>query len=477
MNMVSQIAFDNMKYHKSKNILTGIAIFLTTVLLFVIPTVGKDLIAAQYAMVNEYYPQWHAVYRDVNQNTVNALSVHHDIGTFGLRSDVGFLVVEDEDYGDIDVAMMYLDENGARLYKQEISSGRYPQKENEIVISRSALEIMNLESKIGDTVLLPYQILRAEGLDYRQEKEFLITGVIEDEISGEAFLEDGFGEDICGLPEEYATEIEDGIIEGKATYEDLKSGEKVVIDKSLLHWYPELDVGEKLVVTVHDGVQAYEKELEIVAIGDYRGSMINYNYMIMAKEAADRLVAHNINRYFCVMAEQDYDETLYESLANLCDAKGRLNLISRKTIYEQNQTIMMLMNAGCYIFLGVLSTICIMNLVNTMINSVHVRRKELGMMQAIGMSDRQLQKMLLTEGMFYTVGTLIITLGLGSLLGYVAFVWAKEEEILRIRTFSYPWEIAGIIVVVLVIVQLFLAVMLSRSVKKESIIERIRFHE
>lgn len=54
MSMVSRIAFDNMKYHKSKNILTGIAVFLTTVLLFVIPTVGKDLIDAQYAVVNEY---------------------------------------------------------------------------------------------------------------------------------------------------------------------------------------------------------------------------------------------------------------------------------------------------------------------------------------------------------------------------------------------------------------------------------------
>ena len=44
-----------------------------------------------------------------------------------------------------------------------------------------------------------------------------------------------------------------------------------------------------------------------------------------------------------------------------------------------------------------------MNLVNTMINSVHVRRKELGMMQAIGMSDRQLVKMLQQEGLLVFV--------------------------------------------------------------------------
>ena len=38
-----------------------------------------------------------------------------------------------------------------------------------------------------------------------------------------------------------------------------------------------------------------------------------------------------------------------------------------------------------YGMLGVFGLIGILNLVNTMINSVHVRKKELGMLQAIGM--------------------------------------------------------------------------------------------
>ena len=52
MRMVERIALSNLKYHKSKNILTGIAIFLTTVLLFLVPTMGMDLLNAQKAAVN-----------------------------------------------------------------------------------------------------------------------------------------------------------------------------------------------------------------------------------------------------------------------------------------------------------------------------------------------------------------------------------------------------------------------------------------
>ena len=49
---------------------------------------------------------------------------------------------------------------------------------------------------------------------------------------------------------------------------------------------------------------------------------------------------------------------------------------------------------ACYAFIIILAAISIMNLINTMIKSVHVRKKELGMMQAIGMSDRQLMQIL-----------------------------------------------------------------------------------
>lgn len=118
-----------------------------------------------------------------------------------------------------------------------------------------------------------------------------------------------------------------------------------------------------------------------------------------------------------------------------------------------------------------------MNLVNTMINSVHVRKKELGMMQAIGMSDGQLMKMLQLEGIFYTLGTLLISVGLGSLAGYPVFLYAKKEGMFEIATYHYPITAAVIVSVVLLLVQLLLAAGISKSVRRDSLIERVRFSE
>ena len=43
------------------------------------------------------------------------------------------------------------------------------------------------------------------------------------------------------------------------------------------------------------------------------------------------------------------------------------------------------------------------------------------------MSDFQLFKMLQFEGLFYTVGTLVVAVGDGSVVGYPVFLWAKAH--------------------------------------------------
>lgn len=146
-----------------------------------------------------------------------------------------------------------------------------------------------------------------------------------------------------------------------------------------------------------------------------------------------------------------------------------------KKQYDIAETAIGYMRYGCYGILFVFGLIGILNLINTMINSVYVRRKELGMLQAIGMSERQTVNMLQMEGLFYTVGTLILALGVGSLAGYGCFLWAKEEKIMSITSYYYPALPAVVLALVVLIVQLLVTYLVNRNFKKQSLIERIRF--
>lgn len=799
MKMTTRVAYCNMRHYKSKNILIGIAIILTTLLLFVIPSIGKDMVEVNFAVINKIYPTWHALYRNVDESTVMKLAAHHDVKTYGLRSDAGYMNLEDAT-----VSMMYMDRTGMELYKVKLKEGQLPQKENDIVVSKGILEALGQNGKIGDTITVPYQILKDDGLDYTKEKDFRICGFLADNESSkeqkqytslvsEAFLKaeipveqvkyrfllqvngqkgnttadytetiqniarqfgiseddmninkeylaanyvdpatipvivgimlivvlagiitiysvyyvsmnqrvrefgklkaigatkrqlrqivlrEGMGvalfaipiglligtvavkvvllqfvehakdsnvliteaykvvakgevqlyywwiyllaiavtlctvylslmkpmrmaakvseieamryqggskrqkssrkgyqflnigrltkrnlaenkkkstitivsmavtgifvmmvatvlscanpmesakssivgqyeispivesgnkehpeyewaevqknnplneglkqqieeldgvervdvftalkvsggpfeekigtEFINGVPEEYAEELKKGITEGNVTYEELKSGDKVILDRALLHWYPDIKVG---------------------AIGEYGTGLTNYNCLIMAKEGAEKLTINNSSSYFQVIADKDYDEALEASLQAIVDGSGRLQMRTWKNEYDTWENAIQMTRGACYAFIIILAAISIMNLINTMINSVHVRKKELGMMQAIGMSDRQLMKMLQLEGIFYTVGTLIISIGVGSLAGYPLFLYAKRTGMFDISTYHYPVTAAIIIILTLFVIQMLLAIFIAKSVRKDSLIERIRFSE
>ena len=820
MKMTTRVAYCNMRHYKSKNILIGIAIILTTLLLFVIPSIGKDMVEVNFAVINKIYPTWHALYRNVDESTVMKLAAHHDVKTYGLRSDAGYMNLEDST-----VSMMYMDRTGMELYKVKLKEGQLPQKENDIVVSKGILEALGQNGKIGDTITVPYQILKDDGLDYTKEKEFRICGFLADnesskeqkqytslvseaflkaeipveqvkyrfllqvngqkgnttadytetiqniarqfgiseddmninkeylaanyvdpatipvivgimlivvlagiitiysvyyvsmnqrvrefgklkaigatkrqlrqivlregmgvalfaipiglligtvavkvvllqfvehakdsnvliteaykvvakgevqlyywwiyllaiavtlctvylslmkpmrmaakvseieamryqggskrqkssrkgyqflnigrltkrnlaenkkkstitivsmavtgifvmmvatvlscanpmesakssivgqyeispivesgnkehpeyewaevqknnplneglkqqieeldgvervdvftalKVSGGPFEEEIGSEFINGVPEEYAEELKKGITEGNVTYEELKSGDKVILDRALLHWYPDIKVGDKLKLNIHDGDNTFQKEIEVAAIGDYGRGLTNYNCLIMAKEGAEKLTINNSSSYFQVIADKDYDEALEASLQAIVDGSGRLQMRTWKNEYDTWENAMQMTRGACYAFIIILAAISIMNLINTMINSVHVRKKELGMMQAIGMSDRQLMKMLQLEGIFYTVGTLIISIGVGSLAGYPLFLYAKRTGMFDISTYHYPVTAAIIIILTLFVIQMLLAIFIAKSVRKDSLIERIRFSE
>lgn len=820
MKMTTRVAYCNMRHYKSKNILIGIAIILTTLLLFVIPSIGKDMVEVNFAVINKIYPTWHALYRNVDESTVMKLAAHHDVKTYGLRSDAGYMNLEDAT-----VSMMYMDRTGMELYKVKLKEGQLPQKENDIVVSKGILEALGQNGKIGDTITVPYQILKDDGLDYTKEKDFRICGFLADNESSkeqkqytslvsEAFLKaeipveqvkyrfllqvngqkgnttadytetiqniarqfgiseddmninkeylaanyvdpatipvivgimlivvlagiitiysvyyvsmnqrvrefgklkaigatkrqlrqivlrEGMGvalfaipiglligtvavkvvllqfvehakdsnvliteaykvvakgevqlyywwiyllaiavtlctvylslmkpmrmaakvseieamryqggskrqkssrkgyqflnigrltkrnlaenkkkstitivsmavtgifvmmvatvlscanpmesakssivgqyeispivesgnkehpeyewaevqknnplneglkqqieeldgvervdvftalkvsggpfeekigtEFINGVPEEYAEELKKGITEGNVTYEELKSGDKVILDRALLHWYPDIKVGDKLKLNIHDGDNTFQKEIEVAAIGEYGTGLTNYNCLIMAKEGAEKLTINNSSSYFQVIADKDYDEALEASLQAIVDGSGRLQMRTWKNEYDTWENAIQMTRGACYAFIIILAAISIMNLINTMINSVHVRKKELGMMQAIGMSDSQLMKMLQLEGIFYTVGTLIISIGVGSLAGYPLFLYAKRTGMFDISTYHYPVTAAIIIILTLFVIQMLLAIFIAKSVRKDSLIERIRFSE
>lgn len=136
-----------------------------------------------------------------------------------------------------------------------------------------------------------------------------------------------------------------------------------------------------------------------------------------------------------------------------------------------------MLQISIYAFLLIIGVICFMNMANTMIISIITRKQEIGILQAIGMTNKQLNWMLQIEGLLFTMGTIAVSLGIGIPAGYGCFRYASTHGIFGMNQYRFPWIPILVMVAILAILQITLSYILSKNVKKESLIDRIRYQD
>ncbi len=137
--------------------------------------------------------------------------------------------------------------------------------------------------------------------------------------------------------------------------------------------------------------------------------------------------------------------------------------------------MMAMMKTMGYSFLLLIGMITFMNMANTMILNVITRKRELGVLQAVGMTNQQLNKMLRNEGLLFTLGSIVISLVVGIPAGYGLFLYGKKAGLTGFDVYHFPGVEILVMIFVLAVLQIGLSFMLSRNVKKESLIDRIRY--
>lgn len=826
MKMINRVALANTKYHKGKNLLSGIAIILTSVLVFLITSIGLGVVNVQNAAVNKVYPTWHAMYRQVSEENMGKIAQHDLIGEYGLRQDVGESVLNKDDF----VLISYLDNGAQKLAKQTFTKGHAPKKGNDAVLSRDALKTLGYpNAKIGDTIKIPIQIYEADGMGLQQEKTFRLTGfspdiknesdekifsmlvskdfmeevipkkqrsyrmmirlnetaatstdaikeqakeigknfdVTEDNIvensdylfanyidpafyswmaiivgiiliagaltiysiyyvslinkvqefgklaalgatkrqirqiilrenlivaglsipaglligiaavkfvffqlississeqamtkemrqvldNGEVSLilpwiiamtigvtlltvilaslkpmrqaskimpieamrytgqmqgskkqrkgfidlnllrlananlsrnkkrtmvtifslgmigilfvvistvfscmnpkqaaRDTIAEDYCmsiasregdkmrpelkwtviqqnnplnnkvinkikaidgvekvdafqsitgevpsvkdpgtdkpmslsigGISKDQMALINRDIEKGHATYEELNSGDKVIATGYILANYPEIKIGDTLTFKFFDGDRTFEKDMTIIGGGSFAQSVTNFDNFLMSNEAIKKLSKNNLTYYVNIKAAKGKIKTVQSAIENIEEGNELFRLESYEEVLKQWEDTLQLTAGAGYAIMLVLAIVGIMNLINTTIDSILSRKKELGVMQAIGMSNQQMKKMLRTEGFVYAGGIILLAGGLGSILGYLVYLYAESHSLMQIKVYQYPLIQVLLMILLVVIVQLILTYATTTIVNKETVIKRIQASE
>ncbi len=241
-------------------------------------------------------------------------------------------------------------------------------------------------------------------------------------------------------------------------------------DQVELHYYKTNENGTKEYMTRTFIVAGH---MEIHHYSNYSGIGIGpYNFYLPSNVYAE-IVEEPVVMNYLFNVKDEAKEEVENFLRNYTEqTEITMNYASRekyeKELEGTRNTIVLVGGAITLI----IALVGILNFINANLTGILSRCKEFAMLQSIGMTGRQLKLMLMYEGIYYTVGTLLISLGLGIL----SMVTIVKVACNLMAFFTYHFMIWPIFIVapLLLIIGMILPIVCYRYLNRRSIVERLR---
>lgn len=282
------------------------------------------------------------------------------------------------------------------------------------------------------------------------------------------FLADAFSVDRQALLEEY-------LIAGTADLQELTANNGVVIKQSsqlaeLFDW--EVSIGDQLTIQAGTGER---KEVTVMGIVDESIPYGGYELIYMPLETLSVLMpAENLN-YQVLLDTADSDwEQVREEVRRLLPENARLYVTALNDWAENYKGLLANYRTPVYLFVLLIGVFGALNLLNTLITNVLTRKRELGVLQAVGMGRRQVSKMLLTEGLLYTAGAFVLSISFGTLFGVLLCRVFSAMSVFGEVSYHFPvWEMTGFFSLMLA-VQIAFSFATIKQLRSQSLVEQIR---
>lgn len=209
---------------------------------------------------------------------------------------------------------------------------------------------------------------------------------------------------------------------------------------------------------------------------DAFGEGLTYAMLVNAKEGCYDLLRTELERLgdtFTVTIDEVIAErhraeaeesgtSVIETLSFSAGIDGRMDNLD-----QMKQTVLSIQTVG-YSLASMIFLIGALNIVNTALSSATERKREFAMLEAVGMTDRQMMRMLLTESLYSGGVAVLITVGIGFPLIAIIINTAMNALV------SLNWLSGVIMLAVCITVSVLSGLAVFRNTKSSSVVERIK---
>lgn len=188
MNLYYSLTLRYLKQNKKRTIVTIIGIILSTSLICGIGNMVESVIDHQVREVIADKGDYHAMFHNVKKDDVDIITNSAGLSKSFVYDSLGFSKLNNKKKNLVQVKEY--DKNAFESYKEKLKEGRFPTNNKEIVISESAIPLIN--KKVGDNITLDIgKRLSADGKNLddpivwdhetivnKKSKDFKIVGIM-----------------------------------------------------------------------------------------------------------------------------------------------------------------------------------------------------------------------------------------------------------------------------------------------------------
>lgn len=214
-------------------------------------------------------------------------------------------------------------------------------------------------------------------------------------------------------------------------------------------------------------------DIRIVALSNerpfgYDNAYTSYGYLIVSDDYMNRIDTKNTDSTLLNINCDDPDKA-QDILVNEFNI-GQNYIFNAAQERRNDEKLILTMKIFLYGFIAIVSLIGITNIFNTVTTGMELRGKEFAMLQSIGMTKKEFDKMIRLESVFYGSKALIIGVVSGTILSYVIYISAGESQL------KYTLLLLAIVMSVIVVIILLHGIMKYSiaQIRKQNIIETIR---
>lgn len=265
--------------------------------------------------------------------------------------------------------------------------------------------------------------------------------------------------------------------------EKLETGEGIFLIDLGTQEYKQIS-GKEVKITARDGRRNVTYTvLGTLCIGmkdNYENSYRDYGYVngdnstyfYTSEQGVKRLRENPRVQTLRVNVEAGKDAQVFSELQDMFLSAEGISMESQlETKQMTEQGFGSIYMAGM-VFSAFLIGMGMLNFVNVIFTNIYTRQKELATLESIGMTRKQSKKVLIIEGIYYSIITIGLLLTVGLLISTLAF--QLVQKLVYFTMFGIPIVQFTLVFVSMIFICAVVPLLVYRNISKESIVERLR---